>query len=449
MGSTIIFKRLFEVVILHDYFLTTVKFEPSPVKSISFFDRNKTEKDELISKKLSSNIYDIKDLFSIEPVGDTKKRMSEYKLLIAKTSLGFIVGTEIKVENKAGDTLYKPRIALKNDLNFTFSIKPQASFFKSVTNIGLRPTLPSIYYFTNKDKEEFDEGSYKSLPISNKVNTPQNGITYEMGALIDFGGTVREAIQYTDGTNPDHWIDVDDKRFVSNADRILLPHNFNFLVNESNVEQIEFVLFDKDDNEIKTINETSSEGIENVFLNLTRVDENDQDSDIIPDGIYTLKISANEEPAVAYTVYLNDEVYDKNSFAVVDIRLDELDSPFSLLDNEGYLKTRITAGDDKISHPIFEIRLKNRKTYWRYNKDGGFSNDDADNTSPFLKPDPDLALEKLISEDPKGLTETLVPFIKGSSNKFLPHPRMPAIKVEKDRIFSEIFISQSNRLLNN
>ncbi len=449
MGDVIIFKRLFEVQILHDYFLTTVDATPT---IISFFDKSKMDKDNLIERKLENGLYDIRNLFEIEPVGDTKSILNNYKLVWAKTALGFIVGTEVIVENQAGETLYKPRFEFSNDTNLTFSIKPSVSFFNSVSNISLRPPFPSIYYFTNKDKEEFDEAPqpYTSLPISNKVNPHQDGLQYEMGALADFGGTIREALQYTDGNDPSHWEDITDKRFISNADRVLLPHNFNYTFKkEQNITQVEFVLEDESNTELKTISLGGIEVLERVHLNFTKVDENNENSDLIPAGRYNLKVKAGGGPEVVHSINLNSTIYDKNHFAIIDIRFDEQNSPYSLLDAGNFLKTRINALDEKITHPVFEIRFKNRRTYWRYNKDGGFSDADANNTSDFLKREPELAItpEKLISADPRGLTETLAPFINGTT-LMLPHP-VPSIKIEKERIFSEIFINQSNRLLNN
>jgi len=443
--STIIFKRLFEVRVLHDYFLTSVD-------GSSFFDKTEIEKDDEISKKLTNKIYDVQDLFSIEPVGDTIKRMSEYKLKIAKTALGFFIGTEVKVENRAGETLYKPRFEIGTDVNLTFSIKPTVPLFTSITNISLRPPLPSIYYLTNKGKDKFEDPvdpTHIALPISNKTSSPQEGKTYEMGAVLDFAGTIREARQYTDGTDPNHWDDVAEKRFVNDADRVLLPHVFAYKFKSSqNVTEVDFVLENESNAVIKTISKVGTEVLETIRLDFTKVDDNDPDSDAIPAGMYMLKVKTNVFPEITYQLYLNDVLYNRNHLAIIDIRFDEKEEPYSLLDAENFLKTRIDAADQKISHPVYEVRFKNRKTYWRYNNEGGFSEDDVDATSAFLKPDPIIDPKKLVSENPKGLTETLVPFINGGT-LVLPHPRMPAIKIEKERIFSEIFINKSNRLLNN
>ncbi|MCX2680314.1 hypothetical protein OOZ15_10215 [Galbibacter sp. EGI 63066] len=439
--GTKVFKRLFEIQLLQDYFLTSED-------GMSFFDKNEEEKNEILRTKLIFGMYDIRDMFFIKPVGNTTLKLNEYKLRLHKTPLGFIVGVEVNVENQAGETLYKPVFGLDESISLSFCVKPRLSFFKSITNVSFTPEFPAIYYFTNKDKEVFNETvvpAYTSLPISDKVMPHQNGKKYEMGALVDFGGTIREAIQHTDEANPAHWEDIDDRRFVTEADRILLPHNFIYsFKKEANVTEFEITLEDLASTEIKKITETFTDPITSILLNFTKVDENDDESDDIADGIYNLKVKVNGGAEVIYTVYLNDDLYQKDSLGVIDIRFDELNSPFSLLDASGFLKTKIDASDQKISHPVFEVRFKNRKTYWRYNREGDFSPAEIAATSAYLQHQP----EKLISIKPRSLTETLIPFQNGTS-LMLPHPRMPSVKVEQDKIYSEIYINQSNRLLSN
>lgn len=439
--SDSVFKRLFEIQILHDYFLTTAD-------GTSFFDKNEADKRELLKAKLAYSLYDIKDIFLIEPAGTTALRMSEYKLTMHKTALGFIVGAEVNTVNQAGETYYKPRYDLNNSVNLTFSITPKLTFFNSITNLSFSPPVPAIYYFTNKGKEEFNEAvvpAYKSLPLADKVMEHQNGKSYEMGTVVNFGGTIREALQHTDGNNPAHWEDIEDKRFVTEADRILLPPVFSYTFNkEDDVTQFEALLEDESNNEIKKISKNSVEAMESVLLNFTKIDETDEDSEDILTGFYTLKVKINERADVVYPVYLNSEIYLNDYLGVVDIRLDEINSPFSLLDSSGFLKTKIDASNQKISHPVFEIRFKNRRTYWRYNREGDFSPAEVAATSAHLQ----HQSEKLISKKPKALTETLAPFKNGTS-LMLPHPGVPSVKVEKEKVVSEIFINQSNRLLSN
>ena len=440
MGSTTFFKRVFEVQIFHDYFLTTGD-------GLSFFGRNQAKKNDLLLKKLIQTGYNVQNLFALEPISTTKLTMEQYRLIMKKTPLGFVVGTEVSMETQAGETLYRPHIPYGNDLSLTFSIRPLVSYFNSIGNLSLRPPLPSIYYFTNTDKAEFDEVAvppFTSLPLPNRLRGHQNGMKHEMGAMIDFGGTAREALQRTDGNDPAHWEDIDDRRFVSDADRTLLPDNFNYpLRKEAGVTQLNFVLEDGTGTVIKTISKSGTTALEDVSLNFSKVDETDPGSESIAAGFYTLKVTENAGPEIQYPIYLNKQIYSNVYHGVVDIRSDEPDAPLGLLDANGFLKTRINAANEKIPHPIFEIRYKNRRTYWRYNKEVDFSAAEIAATAAHLEHDPTM----LVSLRPKGLTETLVPFFNGVS-LLLPNPRNPSIKVEGERIFSEIFINPSNKLLN-
>ncbi len=440
-SSTVIYKRLFEVQILHDYYLTDAK-------GGSFFSVNKSDQEALLSIKTEKGTYDIKDLFKIEPVSKTKKILNDYKLVFAKTSLGFIVGVEVKVELVLNEVLYKPSLVIDKSLKLAFKIQSQVPFFRSVTNISFGSFKPAIYYFTNKGKEVFNETDvvpvYESLSLANKPMTHQNGLLYEMGALVDFSGTLKEAEIFTDGNVPADWKDVKDKRCVTDADKLLLPAVFSYVFKPSqNITDAVFILEDKDSLEVKTITQSSTSVMTKMTLDFNKVDTNDPNSAVIPSGFYTLKMNLNGGATIAYPIHLNDELYSKDNFGVIEITFDEENSPFSLLDAQGFLKTRINAANEKITHPVFEIRLKNRSTYWRYHVNGNFSPAEVAATASFLT----HTNTKLISNTPKSLTNALVPFINGST-LMLPHPKSSDIRIENDRIFSEIYISQSNRLLN-
>ena len=361
------------------------------------------------------------------------------------TSIGFIIGVEVSVENVAGETVYKPSRTLPQDLKLDFLMEAINPVFQALSNLSLRSKLPSTYYFTNKDKEVLTDGTPALnpwLPLSRKVRSHQNGIQYEMGALADFGGNIKRAIQYTDGSDPSHWQNETDKRLVSEADKTLLPKLIKYPV-QSGINVLKAVLEDGS-GIIKSINKSVNSNTSHLDLNFSVVDETSTSAQRIDKGSYALKITENSNPEIEYQVYLDDDLYNKYLFGTINIDLSETGSPFSLLDTNGFIQTRIDATDSKISHPIFELRFANRMTYWRYQKKNGFSASDITATAPHLKEEGD----KLVSLKPKGLTETLVPFFNGTP-KILPPPEIPSIKVENDRIFSEIFINQSNRLLNN
>ena len=163
---------------------------------VPFFEKSKVAKEALIKSKLNHSMYNVSDFIEIEPTETTQKSLSEYKLIYKKTSLGFVIGVQVREELKLGATLYKPRFTLPETLSLTFSINTVASHFLSMTNIGMRPTLPTIYYFTNKGKQEFTETgpgpNYKSLPIAEVAEKHKDGMNHEMGTLLKFGTNLRE-----------------------------------------------------------------------------------------------------------------------------------------------------------------------------------------------------------------------------------------------------------------
>lgn len=439
MGKTI-FKRLAEVQIFHDYFLTMAD-------GTSFFELNKGEKEKLLERKISRGLYSGSQIFEIAPQNNLK--LCENKILFAQTVLGFILGVEVDEIVEAGEKKYKPVYDIPKNVTLSFLLKSKLPYFKSLTNIRLKPPYPAIYYFTNKDRQELVENSvppHTSLPLSQNATTPQNGEVYEMGTLLDFGTSVKEAIQQTSGSDLANWENVEDRKFVTYADNMLLPHNFHYRFSlDQHATEVEAVLEDTGNNEIKKIAKTSTEPMASFFLNFTKIDENDDASDEIASGRYYLKLKINGAPELVHSIYLSEELYQRDYFGIVELRFDEENSPFSLLDAQGFLRTKIDAAMQKVPHPVFEIRFENRRSYWRYNKDNAFTANEINTTSSYLNK---ATANVLVAKEPKGLTASLVPFHNGSI-LLLPHPKTPNIRVEQDKIYSEIYINQSNGLLKN
>lgn len=444
--SELLFKRLFEINLLHDYYLVSADGD-------SFFEKPKAIKEAIIKNKLYHQMYDVADFLEIEPSEATKNHLREFKLIYKKTSLGFVIGIQVQEEFKSEAKVYKPRFKLPDNLSLTFSVKVIEPYFLSMTNISMRSALPTIYYFTNKAKKEFieEEPNYKTLPLTVEAEKHQAGMHHEMGTLVKFGTELREALEFTDvsSSNLNLWEKVSDKRYVTNADRVLLPAIFNYPIKkEQDITQLQVELEDQNANLIKSISKTSVNPLQNVLLNFEMVDETIENPIAISEGFYKLRIRQNGGPEIIYPVHLNDSLYNKNHLGIIDIRLDEIDPPFSLLDTEGHLITRINKEGKFLPHPVFELRFKNRRTYWRYRKDPNFSSDAIITTNdlgPYVEYD--SITKKIISKKPKGLTRTLVPFKNGTNEKTLPHPKTPSFRVEGKRMFSEIYINKSNRLV--
>ena len=439
MGK-VIFKRLAEVQVLHDYFLTMAD-------GTSFFEKNQSEKEDFLNKRIYQGLYSANSIFEIAPIPSLKEQNN--KILFSETSLGFIIGVEVEEVIVAGEVRYRPVQEISKDLDLSFSMIPRLAYFKSLTSLQLDNSIPAIYYFTNKGRSVLNENTvpaYTSLPLSKNPLSPQATENYEMGTILDFSGNIREANQNTDGNDPSHWDDIEDKRVVTRADRMLLPHKFRLRFKASQaVTDLQIILEDPASNEIKNIQKSSIDPLKNMVLNFEKVDENDSNSSAIASGVYNLRISINGGGEIVNKILLNNDLYKQQHFGVINISFQEENSPFSLLDSQGFLKTKIEAGGQKISHPIFEIRFRNRRSYWRYKKNTDFTASEIAATSDHLEL---AASNVLVAKKPKAFTRTLVPFKNGTS-LLLPIPKKDGIRVENDKIYSDINIHQSNGLVKN
>src|SRR3990172_8227631 len=181
-ANTIRFERLFEVHILHEFYLNNDNKR-------SYFSLDDNTRAAYLNELLYSDRYDIWKDISVEPSGETGKMLEDQHLRFVRTKTGFIIGTRIKyLVDKPS-----PFITAAPDAPFTFRIRINNPFFRNFSNLSLNTTLPSRYFFSNSNREGTKVFPSLSLPIeefrSNK--------TYEQGEVIRTGNDILEAITRT------------------------------------------------------------------------------------------------------------------------------------------------------------------------------------------------------------------------------------------------------------
>ncbi len=119
MGK-IVFKRLAEVQILHDYFLTMAD-------GTSFFEKNKSEKEKFLDQRINQGLYSAGSIFKIAPI--TAERLRDNKILFAETASGFILGVEVDEVIDAGELRFKPVHDISKKLESIFFPGPPATLF--------------------------------------------------------------------------------------------------------------------------------------------------------------------------------------------------------------------------------------------------------------------------------------------------------------------------------
>ena len=244
----IVFKRLFEVQILQEYFL----FDET---GTTIFDLNPTSQADLLRAKLATHQYNVKSEFLIQPTKDTVRLLNSFKLKYANTGLGFIVGAEVEVIETDGNTFYRPIINWYPQTRLKFVLQSKNPHFNSITNSRINNTIPANYFFTNSGKTPKNNILSLSSPVADVEPTHQ----YEMGELANFNGITRMAVENTDGATLTNWVDVIEHQYVNEVDKVLLPHRFNYhFINQNNIKQAEFSLIKKDGTIIKKIEKKTS-----------------------------------------------------------------------------------------------------------------------------------------------------------------------------------------------
>ena len=417
--ATTYFKRLFEIRILHEYFLIDARNQ-------DFFALNDQDRMDILNARLRQNQYNIWQYLSIEPVEESAKVLEGMHIKLVQHPVGFFLGMEVKPD---GDD-FTPFIPLNNNTSFTFFLKVKDHYFKNFTSLRLKSALPAIYFFTNANPD-----GKKSFPaLSVPVPSFQMNKFYEMGELAVINGNLKEALERTKSSNSSKWRNISGKGFGNEADRILLPHQFHYqFEKEQEVKQCEFTLKTLEGEELKKIVVNRPQKIESAFLDFRQNQANEPKE--IVDGLYDLELKGNNGFQEKRRIHLNSGWYNQANLGVINITNTKEDPAFSLIEPLGKIRK---------PHPVFEIRLRSRITFWRYQvQDKPFKLSvkaanylkKVNGSVLALKPRP-LSLSPLEfkSDDPAtaGVNERI----------YMPNPPNASIKQEADgRIYSDIYIS--------
>ncbi len=142
MAFSIQYKPLFQVNILHNYFLNSGVDE--------FFSMTESAK----NKQLDA--YDVNTFFSIKPTGNTARKLSGHNLVFKTTNTGFTVWCKV-----TGNNNNIPFINLDSNLFFTFLLKIKDPAFFNYSNLNLE-NAAKLYYFSNR-KHTRESGRFRLI----------------------------------------------------------------------------------------------------------------------------------------------------------------------------------------------------------------------------------------------------------------------------------------------
>ncbi len=432
--SDLIYKRIFEVRILHGYYLDHWYWSADNTPKI--FQEYGPEEQAFVLE----NKYDVRQHFFVEPSESTQKRMKGLKIKWQLTPFGLLVGQEV-VRSSGGS--YLPRSSISADTRLTFKIRIRDGQLYNRTNHALKPTLPAYYYFSNIQDGNLAK-EYPSLSVLPSPFNPER--SWEMGEFARDNGVIRMARRSTQDINDLATISF--QNWANTADRKALPKTFfyrfdaKYDVNQP-VIKAQFTLLSPDGTIVKTIGQEYGAGMHPSGQRLDFQSKDKEAGQIQPlpiaDGPYRLDVRINNLLFEQREILLRSDLTENSSvFGLLEIACRATDGDFSLLEADGSLRRRIQNG--KASCPVFEIRVPARQTYWRYNfRDKHTMPAQA---GPFDGMEYDGETKQLITTNPRRLTLTKERLtLTATSAVHLPTPDRPDLTYERKQYFSELYLS--------
>lgn len=433
--------RLFEIRLLHEYFLIGED-------RLDFYSRSASEREAILQQRVQLGNYKIMDDLVIRPTRQTAQLLKNYRLKFKPTLVGIIVGGEGKLTESG---TIQPFIPLDGDLELNFKIEVSNPLFKNYTLLPLKNNVVGNFLFSNNGQLE-QSTSFKSL--SQAVPEFQPGNNYVAGELTNLAGILNEAVADTDSIN--HWSPISGIGYVNENDRRNYPKMFSHIPTKG--EGIyDFELTNINDKRIHKIQQevTSSQPIKLDFSRTPIEKSNSQIQMIpLPDGIYKLKISTPLDNSEK-TIFLSDE-FKSSDLGMINIRLSVEDQAYGIINSDGELPTN--------PHSTFEIRFRSRKTFWRYQ---------ARNRSKKLRPMTDIdasffddennqpatsgqSTKYLITKIPQKMARLPINIIEPMGSKeYFPQPRPSPFRQKypneafpnnepPGKIYSDIYITSIN-----
>lgn len=219
--TTLNYRILFEIRVLHDYYLfgmdpslNVKSIIPQPSPPGSYFAMNEAGQHNRLQNLLRRGLYDVgKDLEFILGRSDAGT-FGDLRLRMIKTPAGFLVGIEVKtIVQIGGAKRFRPMIDPPEDATLTFGIGFLNPSFGAISNLRLDRDTQDLYYFTNR-------GDHDGMSLSKSIAPIVSGKKYRMGDLALVGGKLHQANADNTG-DASFWEPVAGSGFVHQADRSL------------------------------------------------------------------------------------------------------------------------------------------------------------------------------------------------------------------------------------
>jgi hypothetical protein len=356
-----LYKVLFEMQLLHEYFLT------DPDQSSVFDPVNISNATDYVTTRQQQGRPSVTASLQFVLPAATEKIFRNYRLRLVNTYSGFKVVVKVTASVPSnGTTVYSPAITMPADCNLFFLIRPTDGSLGAITNGRMRREIGSLYYFNNGSVGGTKTTPVLSNPIPAKVT--DGSYPYQQGELVNNSGSTQFAYYATNNTAA-QFGNVSGDGFANESDRMVVGLRFNYTFAPTDgVTSAGFTLKDVSGTVIKTINVTAATPLSVVPLDFSEDAEgNPLSLQTLPDAgltdpiLYTLTVTGSGAAAGSnYSKVFNVVFYDdltelSGCWGLIQVQTTVAGASYSLLDANGQLAS-----------PVFQIRCKSLPTFRRY-----------------------------------------------------------------------------------
>ena len=251
MAFRTLYKTLFEIELLHSYFLDDGL---SP-----YISMNDDDKKEQLKK------YNFLDYINVIPTYATQATLRNHKLVLRKGLDSFrILGSVIEENNK-----FKSHRFLENDLKLTFLVYIKDHLFDNYTE--LTQTDNRLYYFSNRQPStEADPYSYIHLSSSNDLITDDFLLTEESTRQLWFD-LEQDNIRAEIATRLDLVAELDNDDLVTDEGKKIIDQYIQKEQGRGLLGIIELQMVGDDNMDVLEIDSTDPNDIKSFLLDPTPV----------------------------------------------------------------------------------------------------------------------------------------------------------------------------------
>jgi len=428
----VIYKILFEVRLLHEFFLTRSDgssiFDVTPAPARDAFLQDFSNRSQ---RSVNSDIdYIIPDI--------SQRLLNNYRLKLIPTYSGFKIAIAVDPTTDSGKIGYKPVAPLPPGLNIPILLVRSNTEFDRYTNGRFKQIFDSIYYLSNDNSSGANGNTVRTFPFLTCAIPVQSDTTaYEQGELSQSAGTVNAF--YLDAGGVNKFAPVTGKNFLNENDRNLVAASFEYyFLPADNVKTATFIITGKDN---KVVYKTTIKSDSPLQTHLLQVDQRSVNAipstQLAASYVYTLAVTGDNGYNKSYNIiFLNETLNSLAAWGMINIVNQPGSSPYSIIDGKGMLIARYNPDKTTvIAPPVFEICIKSRFSFWRYSNDEG---------SPLKDSHPAvlrLTGNNLVTLVPKSHTYAPTP-VQGLA---LPNPKLSnPVSPEGQQIFADILVPKSD-----